>query len=441
MKRTLLILAGIVSSIFAFAQNNDSIADKKLLPEQIQLKKQIDATKVFTQGGAELNIDSIRSTIGRFYLNQFRHFQDPLAPYFMFMSKDGNLAMGIGGTVRMRGWYDWNGSIITNGFVPYMIDIPKVPEQKTRLGATPAGTCLYFTIISKNSPLGSYMGYIEANFDGYKGVGFKLKKAYVQFKHWTVGYASTTMSDPSASAPTIDGAGPNGEISKTSVLVRYMTTFKNKWVIAASAELPDTQGEDIDDQTKVCTDYVPNVSAFGQYQWDEGYSHVRLSGMVGVMQYMNLLREKKSSVVRWSAQLSGTVKIIPNLSVFTIANVGQGYGSFTGDLSIGNYDLVGRADRPGQLYAPLMFGVSAGVKYNFLHNLFAAVSLGEQHYYPKSSVEDSEYRYGLYGAINVFWNITPRIQVGAEYLAGKRSNFNGEHANANRIDALFQFSF
>lgn len=33
-------------------------------------------------------IDSIRREISVFYYDQFRHFQDPGAPYFLFMSKD-----------------------------------------------------------------------------------------------------------------------------------------------------------------------------------------------------------------------------------------------------------------------------------------------------------------------------------------------------------------
>ena len=32
--------------------------------------------------------DSIRSIVESFYYDQFRHFQDPAAPYFMFISRD-----------------------------------------------------------------------------------------------------------------------------------------------------------------------------------------------------------------------------------------------------------------------------------------------------------------------------------------------------------------
>ena len=48
-------------------------------------------------------IDSMseKELIDLFYYDQFRHFQDPLAPYFMLMSKTHNYAMGIGGVVRI----------------------------------------------------------------------------------------------------------------------------------------------------------------------------------------------------------------------------------------------------------------------------------------------------------------------------------------------------
>ena len=38
----------------------------------------------------------------RYYYDQFHHTQSPDAPYFMFLSRDDRLAMGIGGCVRMR---------------------------------------------------------------------------------------------------------------------------------------------------------------------------------------------------------------------------------------------------------------------------------------------------------------------------------------------------
>ena len=101
-------------------------------------------------------VDSIRQRISVFYYDQFRHFSDPAAPYFLFMSKDAQLAMGIGGCVRMRGYYDWGGAIPASGFAPYLIPMRKDPANMRHFGTTPSGTALFFRVLGRNKTLGDY---------------------------------------------------------------------------------------------------------------------------------------------------------------------------------------------------------------------------------------------------------------------------------------------
>ena len=115
--------------------------------------------------GTEPSKDSVRAVIDMFYVDQFRHFQDPSAPYFMFVSKDSRFAMGIGGAVRMRGWADWGGIIPYNGFIPYAISVPSDKVNRRKITTTPAGTALYFKVIGRNERIGNYQLYIETNFD------------------------------------------------------------------------------------------------------------------------------------------------------------------------------------------------------------------------------------------------------------------------------------
>ena len=68
-------------------------------------------------------------------------------------------------------------------------------------------------------------------------------------------------------------------------------------------------------------------------------------------------------------------------------------------------------------------------------------AFSEQTYYPKNNPKDSSYKYGLYAVGNIFWDITPRFEVGFEYLHGKRKDFNGKSGSANRIMALLMVSF
>ncbi len=389
----------------------------------------------------EVSDDSIRSMIDLFYIDQFRHFQDPRAPYFLFMSKDANLAMGIGGVVRMRMWGDFDGAVPANGFVPYLMPAPRDPAQKSRLSATPAGTALFFKVIGRNSAIGNYLAYIECNFDGYNNVGFKLKKAYVTVNDLTVGYSSTTFSDPVANPPTIDGAGPNGEVNRSAVLVRWMHSPDKNWRIAAAMEIPESMVDADNVFTKSINDWSPDIIGFGQYEWDEGNQHLRLSGLMRMIPYRNLIEMKNKTKIGWALQLSSVFKVAKPVTIYATINGGQGYASYTNDLQIGNYDLLDLPNHKGEMYAPYSIGITAGLKYNFTDNLYSCLALGQMRFLPQHSVDGSQYKYGLYGAANIFWDINPRFQIGAEYLIGCRKNFDGQRGSANRINVLAQFAF
>ena len=61
-------------------------------------------------------------------------------------------------------------------------------------------------------------------------------------------------------------------------------------------------------------------------------------------------------------------------------------------------------------------------------------------YFPDNEAPD-EYRRGTFICVNSFYNLTPRIQLGAELDLGCRRNFSGEHRWARRVGAVCQFSF
>lgn len=435
-----------VASASARILDLDTIFDRTPIvmnPEVKARDKEIQSTKIIgipDTVSSEVKQKAIR-LVENFYYDQFRNFQDPRVPYFMFMSKNADLAMGVGGVVRMRGWFDWGGSVPVNGFSPYFIPIPKNPLSERRLGATPSGTAIYLSILAKKDWLGSLKAYIEANFNGYDGVGFKLKKAYATVNDVTIGYAESTFSDPASQAPTIDGAGSNGKVSRTNVLVRYLHTFKDRWSVAGSFEFPKSSVSVDDKFTAKCSDYVPDIAAMGQYQWEGGMSHVRLAGLYRLLTYRDIAAAKNHNVSAWALMLSAKAQVINPLTLYASVSIGEGHSSYQSEFAAMPVDLVPEKDNPARLFAPFAYGITAGVKYNFLYNLYACLSLGRMEYRPKNHIDDSQYKSGMYGALNLFWDMSPRLQVGVEYLIGERRNFNGEHASANRVDALFQFSF
>lgn len=181
------LITGLCLAVCAPALSAQSLTD-------IQADSTMSSHRIVTLSDGKVTTQrpydpEIRDRFVNFYYDQFRNAQDPEAPYFMFMSKDADMMMGIGGVVRMRGWYDWGGSIPANGFAPILIPMTPDPTNRRHLGTTPAGTCLFFRMIGHSRIMGDYQLYIEANFNGYSSRGFHLKKAYAIIRDFTVGYA------------------------------------------------------------------------------------------------------------------------------------------------------------------------------------------------------------------------------------------------------------
>ncbi len=440
-----VIVAAILLSMPANAQSTyiDSVAVPKLTPELDRRAEIVKDTRVlfFGQNKDSVSRDSVELMISRYYFDQYRNSLDPELPYFMFMGKNADVAMGIGGQVMVKGLYDWNGSIPYPGFNVYSIPIPKNPASRNRLYGNAAGTGFHVVVMGKSSKIGHYMVYVEAGFSGYDYIDFKLKKAYFQINDFTVGYTKSTFSDPAAQPEGIDGTGPNGLVSKTNVLARYSHDFKKNWTVAGSLEMPNSQVDADGVNTQSVKDFAPDIAAMVQYQWLGGANHVRLAGLMRFLPYRDLRVDKNNTVIGWGVQLSSIFNVIPNLSFTVLGSVGQGYGSYNADLSYDNYDLIADSDSPGKMYAPTSVSAIAGVKYYFLKNLYADVSLGTLRFLPRNNPANAEYKYGQYLATNLFWNITPRIRVGVEYLAGKRMNFDGTHGNSNRLMAMAMVQF
>lgn len=418
-----------------------SIEAKTLVEEHID--SVVNSTRLIVAGDNDRSGRPDAETAQRiieFYYDQFRHSQDPDAPMFLFMSKDSNILMGIGGTVRMRAWYDVRGDMPTSAFIPYQIPIVDDPANDKALGSTPAGTCLFFRVLGRAAHIGNYQLYIEANFNGYKGRDFHLKKAYGIIGDFTIGYASSTFCDPAAVPSSVDAGGPSNKMDHTTVLVRYMHTFKHGLTGAISVEAPDVAVDADNVKTENRRSYIPDFAAMVQYSW-RPLQHIRLSGVLRSLPYRDLLTSHNYNTMGWGVQLSSVNNPCDAITTYITANYGAGYAGMGGDLLNGAYDLIGDPELEGRLYAPRSFGWNIGVQYNFRHNLFMTISGSQTRFLPSKQISPDEYKYGLLGSVNIFWNPLPRIQLGAEFDVGKRCNFSGAYRTANRFGLIGQVTF
>lgn len=399
--------------------------------------------KVITFGdGPQLSRDSVRSLLDEFYINQFQHSMTPDAPYFIFMSRDSKLVMGIGGSLQARAWYSWGGYNPTSGFVPSEIPLGGGGAGASRRALTGNvnESSLFFKVIGEHSFIGPWQVYIKAKFGGPSRT-LKLSKAYVIIRDWTVGYANSTFEDPAAQPFTIDEQGPNAEISDTDILVRWMHTFTHGITAAASLELPQEAGLQATAQSEGATGCIPTLGAFLQWSWAKD-QHLRLSGIVRSLEYRDLVTGHDRTRVGWGLKASSVWAPADGpVTLYLNALYGHGIASITNDLADADLDLIASPTRPGRAQAPALAGAFAGVQYNISPSFFAAVSASELRFLPSGHPDPSTYRYGLYGTATLGWYVTERLLVGAELDLGCHKAFSGAKEWAHRVGLTAQVDF
>ncbi|MDE7024981.1 MAG: porin [Paramuribaculum sp.] len=369
------------------------------------------------------------------------HFNDPSSPRFLFLDREGKVALGIGGYIKGSVYYDFNGEN-TDGplFTPYLNHVPNSSEHRQRLGGTANHSTIFLQLAGRSSRFGYYEAYIQTNFsaDGNNGYGLKLKQAYVTLGNITAGLAPSTWSDASAGTPTVDDQGPAGESSTKNILVRYRTTFGNRWSLGVGVEIPQVSSTFGFGTAKI-GQRVPDIPFNIQYSWGKN-SHLRVAGLLRTMTYRDALSEQNKFRFGWAAQVSGTINLGYGFNTYFQGACGQGYGRYINDLSGNGYDLI-QSSTPGKMIAPKTLNYEVGVKYAPVSKFFIAAAYSQVRVYDQSALGNDAYRQGQYATVSAFCDPIRDLRVGVGYMYGVRKNYDGQSGCSNRLEAMIQYSF
>lgn len=380
--------------------------------------------------------EASRDNIAILYSREGMAFDDPSAPRFLFLDRQGKVALGIGGYVEGIAMYDVDGAIDDDGFTTYEIPTPFDPARRQRFGADASQSTIFLKLVARDSRLGKIIVYIQTGFK--TDYGMKLKQAYVSVGHLTAGLARSTFADGEAQAPVIDPQGPSGEISAKNMLFRYTTSSYKGFSAAASIEIPDADYT-LAPATQTINQRFPDIPVYVQYAWS-GDSHVRLSGIFRQLSYRDLVKGENHFATGWGVHLSSVGHISGELGYFGHFAYGKGIARYIKDLSGFGYDLVPSSET-GEIKAPGMMAWTAGLSYNFTKRFFVTANVSQARVYDCSAMARDSYRYGQYATINAFYNITGDFQIGAEFITGRRVDLDGVKGHANRFEAMMQYSF
>ena len=379
------------------------------------------------------------------YLETHRHgFQQTERPMFVFATRDNRFSLALGGFLALRAAYDFDGISDNLDFVPYNIPMTSNYNNRQQLMMDASTSRLYFKGVANTNMLGRVVIYIDADFRGGSPKSYtpRVRSAYVSMLGFTLGRDVTTFCDLSAAPLTIDFQGPNAYNFNFATMIRYEYSFyDDHFTLGAAAEMPNVSAT-YNAKFLEMRQRIPDFPVYFQYAWDEDRSsHLRASAVFRNMYVRNAVVEDNKSLFGWGVQLSGTIKAWDWLRFYMNGVYGKGITPYIQDLTGSGLDLI--PDVTGEeITAPKMWGWQAAARVNlsprfWLSGGFSMVQLDREDGY----AVDTMYNQRRYIFGNVFYALTPRCTVGAEYLYGSRKNMNSVKGHANRLNLQLTYHF
>lgn len=376
-------------------------------------------------------------------------FQQAEKPMFIFSTKNNKFSFAIGGFINLRASYGFNDVVNNIDFVPYDIPVPGNYATKQRIGMDASTSRLFLKAIANSKALGRVIVFMDADFRGGNGYSYtpRVRSAYVWFKGLTLGRDVTTFCDLSAAPTTIDFQGPNAYNFRFSTMIRYeFSLWQEHLKMGVAAELPNvsaTYGNGTNNIFAPIPQRMPDFPIYAQFAWGENrQSHVRASAVFRNMYAYDIARDKNTSLFGWGVQASGRINIAQFLNIFFNGVYGQGITPYIQDLTGSGLDFTPNPLKPTSIQTMPMYGWQAAAQINITQRLsvsggYSAVNVQRKNRY----YTDDQYKQGQYIFGNVFYHITPRMKVAAEYLYGKRKDMNGANNKANRLNIMAQYNF
>ena len=370
-------------------------------------------------------------------------------PMFIFSTKDNKFSFAIGGYVNLRASYGFNDVVNNIDFVPYDIPIPGNYATKQRLGMDASTSRIYLKAIANSKALGRVVIFMDADFRGGSAYSYtpRVRSAYVSFKGLTIGRDVTTFCDLSAAPTTIDFQGPNAYNFRFATMIRYeFSLWRDIFKMGVAAEMPNvsaTYGNASATNFAALPQRMPDFPVYAQFSWGKNrQSHIRASAVFRNMYAYDVAREKNTSLFGWGVQASGRINIGRFLDIFFNGVYGEGITPYIQDLTGSGLDFTPNPLKPTSIQTMPMYGWQAAAQINLSRRLsisggYSAVTVQRKNrYYTEDQYKQGQYIFG-----NIFFHITPRMKIAAEYLYGQRKDMNGAKNHANRVNVMAQYNF
>ena len=371
--------------------------------------------------------------------------QQVSSPSAIFADKRNTFSFSIGGDVALRAAYSFDRTVNNIDMVPFNVPMTATPADRQELRFDATTSRVFIRGIANTKKLGQVHIFFDVDFRGGAQGSYtpRIRSGYVQMLGLTVGRDVSTFCDLTAAPTTIDFAGPNAYNFRFATMIRYeYAVLKEHLKLGVATEMPSVSGT-YGTTLSPIPQRVPDFPLYFQYSWGKNReSHIRASAVLRDMYLYNEARGRENDLLGWGVQFSGNIHITKYLQLFMNGTYGEGISRYIQDLVGSGYDFTPNPQNASVVQTMPMYGWQAAAQINILPNLFvsggySAVTVCRKNGY----LSPDQYKQGQYIFGNVFWNLTPRFVLAAEYLYGSRKNMSGDKAHSNRVNVLAKYSF
>jgi hypothetical protein len=262
---------------------------------------------------------------------------------------------------------------------------------------------------------------------------FRMRQAYAQYKFLIVGMTWSNFFDDGVNPVSVDFEGPNSSTLSRSPQIRF-STYKSKNILSLSFENPIAKITTYDSVTVLPQRFPDMIGAY------------KLSGVFGAVKIAALLRELRyesdqaRSVVGYGLTLMAVINAWHNDKLKFQGVMGTGVAQYIKGAGGLNYD--GIYNGTDKLEALQMRGANISYQHFWSVILHSSLTAGLLNVEDNTNLKASDYKSGYYGSVNIFWDAFRNLTFGAEALAGRRVNINGDNGSAIRVqmNATYKFS-
>jgi hypothetical protein len=264
----------------------------------------------------------------------------------------------------------------------------------------------------------------------------RLRHAYGQVGNWLAGQTWSTFMDLDSLPETLEFTGPSGQAFIRQPQVRYTLPIGEKSSLAFAVENPQADARDAGGNV-TAQDRGPDFAANWTSEGDWG--HVSLRGLVRPLRVEDGSANNQASTVGVGGGVAGSLKLGAGDTVLYQVNAGKGIGRYIQDAN----PAAAYSGAPADLSAQKSAGGFIAVQHAWVGTARSSLVYG-------ATRNSNESGFGSTAGLNkktrevhanlIFSPYKP-VDVGVEYVWGRREQEDGQKGDLSRLQASAKFNF